>query len=81
MQVRNEEPGLADCWFPGKVVEASGEHVLVEYADLKDEGSGAPLQEWFPLPACRRDLAIDTPHTIHNDGHCYSVRPAPPPEV
>ena len=79
--MRNDEPGLADCWFPSTVVEAAAEHALVEYSDLQDEHSGAPLREWFPLPACQQDLAMDTPHTIHNDAHRYSVRPAPPPEV
>lgn len=81
MQVLNDEPGLADCWFPGQVVETSGQHVLAAYNDLQDERIGQALREWFPLHGCERDLVVETPHTIHNDGHCYRVRPAPPQEV
>ena len=81
MQVRNDEPGLSGCWFPGQTAEASGQHALVIYNDLLDKQSGAPLREWFPLPGCSQELAIATPHTIHNDGQRYQIRPAPPEEV
>ncbi len=81
MQVLNDEPGLADCWFPGKVAETSGAHLLVVYTNLQDEDSSQPLREWFPLPGSQHDLTIETAHTVHIDSRRYQVRPAPPKEV
>ncbi len=81
LQVLNDEPGLADCWFPGKVAETSGVHLLVVYNNLQDEDGGQPLREWFPLPGSQHDLTIETAHTVHTDSRRYQVRPAPHIEV
>ena len=83
VQVMNDEEGLRGCWFAAGVAQLCASHALVSYADLQDEGSGASLQEWFPLPGMGPgglSAAAAGGKRVHAQPG-YMLRPAPPAEV